>query len=131
MYYLAYCSETNQLVYLDEVPPTGLNDKYVVEYHEETLPRLDQYTWNPSSLGFVLKPNISFTRFEFLNRFTMAERIAIRSAAETDSIVFDINEQFNQAEEITLGNDQLVQGLGYLTMVGILTPERAEQILQK
>ena len=129
-YYLAYCSETNQLVYLDVNPPVGLNDKYVVEHHEGTLPRLDLLNWNPSSLGFQPKHRQSFSQLEFLNKFTMSERISIREVAKTDPIVFDIQDQFNQASEIILDDPTLVQGIQYFGSVGLLTPERVAQILQ-
>ena len=130
-YYLAYYAETNQLVYLDENPPTGLPATYTVEHHpEEVMPRLDLFGWNPSSLSFYRKPKKLFTQLEFLDRFTMEERIAIRAATKTDPIAFDINDQFNQSNEILLDDPHLIQGINYFGYVGLLTPERVRQILE-
>ncbi len=70
--------------------------------------------------------DVPWTKHEFLSRFTMSERIAIRARAKTDDIVVDFMEMLSASGGVfrTLA----APGVAYLKQVGILTAERAAVI---
>lgn len=67
--------------------------------------------------------------YQFLNRFTPAERIAARTLAKTDPVVEDILFMVQNAQNVYLTDPATIQGVGYLQSVGVLTTERAGVIL--
>lgn len=74
----------------------------------------------------VIGTSVPLTRYEFLGRFTSAERVAIRDIAKTDPIVEDFMEMMKLS-----GNVSLIlarPGLDYLVSIGKLTPSRAAEI---
>jgi len=72
---------------------------------------------------------ISYTSFEFLNRFTPAERASFRAAAQTDDIVADFAQLAGAAQEIINTDPITIAGMDYLVSSGLLTRERADEIL--
>jgi hypothetical protein len=81
----------------------------------------------PASVtGSALLP---ITRLAFLNRFTTAERIAVRDAAKTNPVVEDFMDMISLAGFIDLGRTDTQLGVGYLAQQGYLTAERAQAIL--
>jgi cell division inhibitor SulA len=74
----------------------------------------------------VVGTSVPLTRFEFLDRFTTAERVGIREAAKTNPVVEDFMEMMKLS-----GNVSLVlarPGLQYLAAIGKLTAPRAAAI---
>jgi hypothetical protein len=74
----------------------------------------------------VLGTSVPLTRYEFLNRFTAPERVAIRQGALSDPFIEDYMEMMKLS-----GNVSLVlarPGLAYLASKGIITAERAAAI---
>lgn len=69
---------------------------------------------------------LPLTKLEFLSRFTVAERIAIRSS--TDPVVADFMSMLDMAQNIQTTHPDTVAGLGYLVSVGLLTAARAAVI---
>jgi len=67
------------------------------------------------------------TRLAFIRRFTLAERISIRQS--TDPIVVDGIAMLEAAEEVKLDDPDTVALIGYLVTQGLLTQERAAEIL--
>jgi hypothetical protein len=70
--------------------------------------------------------SVPLTRFEFLNRFTADERVAIRQRATTDPIAEDFMEMMKLS-----GNVALVlarPGLAYFGSLGDLSPDRVAVI---
>jgi len=72
---------------------------------------------------------ITWTAYEFLNRFTYAERAAYRTAAKTDDLVADFMGLAQAAQEILSDDPMTVQGMDYLVSIGVLTQQRRDEIL--
>lgn len=66
------------------------------------------------------------TKRSFMRRFTLAERIAIRTS--TDSIVIDLHEDLKMASNVDLDIPELTAGLQYLVSQNILTADRAAEL---
>jgi hypothetical protein len=75
---------------------------------------------------------IPMTERQFLRRFTVAERVAIRNAAETDPVIADFLDFLSKPGGVyrkpPLG-ELTVQGLNYLVSVGLLQASRIPEIL--
>ena len=72
---------------------------------------------------------IAYTSFEFLNRFTAAERASFRVAAQTDALVADFAQLATAAQEVLNNDPVTVAGMDYLVFAGLLTRQRADEIL--
>lgn len=72
---------------------------------------------------------IVWTKLEFLTRFTVPERIAIRIAAKTDPVVEDFMALLNIAEFVSNLDPNLKPALDYLAQLGILVAGRVDKIL--
>jgi hypothetical protein len=64
---------------------------------------------------------------EFLRLFTAHERMAIRAA--NDALVNDFMDLLEHAEVVRLDNIDTVQGVQYLASKGLITHEKANEIL--
>lgn len=69
--------------------------------------------------------SLPLTHLEFMLRFTMEERMAIRSASDSDPVIFDFLELLKLSTYIYPHHTLTQVGLGYLTSRGLLTSERA------
>lgn len=67
---------------------------------------------------------------EFLRRFTVQERTAIRSRGKSDPVVEDFAEFVRLPGLINLDHPDTIAGLAYLETVGILAAGRSAQIRQ-
>jgi len=72
---------------------------------------------------------VMYTPFEFLQRFTPAERASLRAAAQTDEQVADFAQLAGAAQEILNNDPVTLAGMNYLVSVGLLTRARADEIL--
>ena len=72
---------------------------------------------------------VCYSSFEFLNRFTPAERASFRAAAQTDAAIADFAQLATAAQEILNNDPVTVAGMDYLVSVGLLTRARADEIL--
>lgn len=86
-----------------------------------------QHDIDPTSVPQMSE--IVWTKLEFLTRFTVPERVAIRTAAKTDAIVEDFMALLNIAEFISSLDPNLKPALDYLQLLGILVPGRVDKIL--
>ncbi len=68
-------------------------------------------------------------RLDFLRRFTMAERIAIRAARVTDPILNDFFSLLESADNVRSANADTQAGMGYLVQQGHITATRRDEIL--
>ena len=87
--------------------------------------------WNPASLAFDMDPPPEpeiWTPVAFMQRFTAAERIAIRAAERNDPMIEDFFELVRVAGEIRSDHPMIAQGLAYLQSQGLLTAGRAAEI---
>ena len=69
------------------------------------------------------------SRLEFLRRFTVAERVAIRQEGATDPIIYDFLDLLYQAQEVRAHDADTRAGLQYLETKGLLASGRATEIL--
>jgi len=74
-----------------------------------------------------LPPTITKLAFRF--RFTDAEYTSILEAADTDYAVKAWVETFNMVSQVNLSDERTVAGLNVLVSEGLLTQERATEIL--
>lgn len=72
-----------------------------------------------------------YTRYEFLSRFTAAERIAIRKAAKEDPIIEDFMAMLDICDEIDVRNTDTINGIDYLILKEIIKAERRSDILKE
>jgi hypothetical protein len=72
---------------------------------------------------------ICFSSYEFLNRFTPAERSAIRSASKSDDTIADFMQLLTTAHEVINTNQTAIAGMDYLVSASILTQARRDEIL--
>lgn len=87
--------------------------------------------WNTQTLefdDFPTKPK-PLTRFEFLSLFTDQELAAILEAAKVAPMVAAVLKRLEMAEEVILTNPVTIAGINGLRDGGLLTAERAAQIL--
>ena len=71
-----------------------------------------------------------YTKFEFLQKFTTEELIAIKTAAKTDVSVEVWLWMFDSAQEVRLNDPNLISGLDNLVSLGLLTEQRRNEILE-
>lgn len=70
-----------------------------------------------------------WTAYQFLQRFTAAERASMRSLAQTDENVADFLQLLQAAQEVVSDDPMTVAGMDYAVSVGIVTAERKTEIL--
>lgn len=88
-------------------------------YSSESTPRFS---------GLSTVPKI-YTAYQFLLRFTAAERASFRAAAITDASVADFHELATAAHEIDTTNPMTIAGMDYLVSIGLLTEQRKQEVL--
>lgn len=69
------------------------------------------------------------THLEYLRRFSMSERLAIRIAAKTNIILEDYLHLMELAQEIDTDDDDTILALMTLQSLGFVTAERRVEIL--
>jgi hypothetical protein len=69
------------------------------------------------------------TRLYLLNRYTAAERAAIRAARATDPVLDDAMYLFEQAQNVDVSLPLTQQLVGYLAQQGHIAAERVAEIL--
>ena len=79
----------------------------------------------------IIRPAESWTAFEFLLRFTEAERASFRDEAATDPKVADFMLLCSAASQVEADHPMTVAGMDYLVSIGLLTQARANEILGK
>lgn len=68
------------------------------------------------------------SKYEFSQRFTLEEKVAIRQAAKNDVTLEVIIEDFAIAAHVDLQLPAVQDYLGYLVSQGLLTQERANEV---
>lgn len=79
-----------------------------------------------AAMAAVAGTSTPLTRYEFLSRFTTAERVGIRDAAKTNPIIEDFMKMMELSGTVVLALAR--PGLTYLVSVDKLTAERAAVI---
>lgn len=125
-YYVIYKNDGTLIgVTNQDASQLGLPDTGYVSF-EGNAPDLNKVEWDAENLTFVSTVT-PLTRLEFLNRFTTAERIAIR--ASNDPIVIDIMALLDAASFVDVTDQNTMMGVGYLAMSGIISNSRVAEIL--
>lgn len=99
-----------------------------VSIHEmdDPIPDLNQHVWDFEQGVFVPSGSVLSKR-EFMSLLTLTERATIRTS--TDPVVIDIMSMFELAEYINKQDPATIQAIQYLAYVGLLTAERAAEVL--
>jgi hypothetical protein len=74
-------------------------------------------------------PAPEYTRLQFLFLFTPQEVIAVQNAALTNESVAYYNYMINAVVTLQLTDQTVINGVNMLATEGVITPERAAQIL--
>jgi len=72
-----------------------------------------------------------WTAYQFLLRFTPAERAAFRSGATVDPVLADFLQLAQAAQEVDAGDPITGAGMQYLVSVGVLTEARRKEVLDE
>ncbi len=131
-YYVIYNRDTFSIYGLSTFSPpdSSVPEGYVVKPMMGDLPK-NFDSWVVESQTFSGEEVTSITRYQFLDRFTVAERIGIRESAKTDPVVNDFMQMLEVSQEVILDNPLVAQGLYYLVYIGKLTTDRVPQLLSK
>lgn len=115
-----------QISDFDLQPPDG----GVMGRNNLTKAALDtEYTWDPVTKDFFPRNKAVITKLEFLLRFSVTERVAIRELAKTNPVVFDAMELLNIAEFVSLSDLTTSNLVMYLYSLGVYSYPRAVEIL--
>ena len=128
---------TGEILDVSDKAPIPKNYTYsqLPEIAEGKFAQFDRWEWRIID-DMPPKPEISIpkinyktilTLHEFRTRFTFVEKVAIKQS--TDAGVMVIQDDLMAAQEIDLENQELIDGIGYLVVQGLLTTERAAVIL--
>lgn len=99
---------------------------WTVSEMDGAMPDLNTHTWDSENGEFIRRDNV-MSKLEFLSRFTLQERTLARSSA--DPIINDILKMLDLAEIVDLNYPPTIQGVHYMSMIGLLTPERVQEVL--
>ena len=72
---------------------------------------------------------MTWTKLEYLRRFTQGERIAIRGAAKASPELEDYMELLSEATEVRSNDPDIISALTMLEAVGLIGSGRAQEIL--
>jgi hypothetical protein len=97
------------------------------EFVEEHYPGRYELVGEAGSQEPPLPPVITKVAFRF--RLTDAEYVAILTASKTDVAVEAWVSTFNMVSQVNLSDERTVAGLNVLVSEGLLTQERATEIL--
>lgn len=100
--------------------PREVNGFGLVEY--------DHTEWAPGAP--VAEPvNHTLTKLEYLRRFTVEERVAIRAAAEQNQVLADYLQLMELAQDINTGDPDTIAAVTMLEQAGLIALGRAQEIL--
>ena len=88
----------------------------------KALPSFDQ-------MASDAEPSAAVSRVAFLKRMTAEERTSIRAAAKSNPALDDLVWMLEAADPVHLDDPLTVYGINQLATIGLLTPERAAEIL--
>ena len=128
-YFVLYNRTTNNLIDISDIefPPERVEPQLVQESREGDIPDVREWYWNTATLSFFNKHIRKFPKLEFLNLFTPQERVTARASA--DPFVKDFLALLDIAEFVSTEDPNTIQALQYLAYLGIITSDRATQII--
>ena len=128
MFYAVYETDTGRLRSTGTVVADPLPEGLGVRQYAA---RPEGFDWNTETLEFDIPRTVPppiLTPAEFMNLFTLEEDVALEAAAQNDAMLRVFLRRVQSNPTIRMDNELVAQGLGYLTQLGILTPERAAEI---
>ena len=69
------------------------------------------------------------SKLDYLRLFTQAERIAIRTAGKSNTVLEDYLHLLDLTDEVNTGDAEVANALAMLEAVGMLAPGRAMEVL--
>jgi hypothetical protein len=90
------------------------------------IQRVADYRYDGTDWTFYVSP-VLLTPLQFLRRFTLAERIAVRNAM--NPIIMDFLNLISLAQDIQTTDPDTQMGIGYLAQQGLIAPERIVELL--
>lgn len=84
--------------------------------------------WTPDAQP-VAPISRTLTKLEYLRRFTVEERVAIRAAAEQNPVLADYLQLMELAQEINTGDADTIAAVTMLEQAGLIAAGRAQEIL--
>lgn len=126
MYYVYYEKDTGRLLQVSETELSNIQSE--MTSFNETLPDLKAVIWDCVTLCFKPKTTI-LSQVDFLKKFTLSERLHIRSLRDVDPIVEDILDMVDKADFIDLTDQETINSIHYLSTINVLDGTRVNQIL--
>lgn len=83
----------------------------------------------PQIFKFSTPPSPELTKRAFRGRFTLAEKAAIYTAAETDVMIKVFLDDIQAAEFISVTDQDTIDGVNYLESQGLIAGGRGVEIL--
>lgn len=125
-----YVNENDIIMDVVAISHNVISPNYI-EYHEQDMTLVGKL-WDRVTSTAVDNPYpdpIIITKLAFRNLFTFNEKVVLYTKAETDIIIRVFLDDIMAAQEIDLTFPSLIQGIQYLVSQGVITAERAGQIL--
>ena len=88
----------------------------------------DHTAWNPEA-PLVAPTSRTMTKLEYLRRFTVEERVAIRAAATQNAVLADYLQLMELAQDINTGDPDTIAAVAMLEQAGLIALGRAQEIL--
>jgi hypothetical protein len=128
MWHAIYNSATGALVSIGTVLADPLPAGLVALDVGETMPDGD---WSSATLSFVARSTLpeTWTKYEFKQRMTAAERVAVRAAAASNAVVADFMDLLDSSGAVVRANPNVLAGLNYLESIAVLATGRAAEII--
>ncbi|MCK9369351.1 hypothetical protein M0R04_05380 [Candidatus Dojkabacteria bacterium] len=129
MYYILANQLDGELIQISTEPLVA-GQGQMLKVREGNIPDLTKFEWHSGGLVFVEKDKTrTLTRLAFMRRFTNEELALIYGAAKSNIQLEVWLDKFKLAEEISLDDIEIVDGLGALEQFGILNVGRGIDIL--
>lgn len=130
-WYAVYHISDGQLHSLGQSPADDAALTAVGMAKKDVGPTQPQGPWNPVTRLFdppPPPPNI-LTPSGFKQRFTQAERVAIRAAADSDTVIDDLLDILATAQDVDMADPNVTGGLDYMESQGLITATRKDEII--
>ena len=88
----------------------------------------DHTEWIPDA-PVVERASRVMTKLEYLRRFTVEERVAIRAAAPQNAVLLDYLQLMELAQDINTGDSDTIAAVTMLEQSGLIAAGRANEVL--
>jgi len=112
------------------IDPEWGGDFEILTTHLSRAELYKDYYWDAYTHDWKLKSKTLITFTDFINRFTSAERIAIRDAIGTDNKIDDFMYLIEFTNEVKLNEYSTISNVEYFAEKGLIEYYRISEILQ-